>query len=55
MIRLCGTLSGEHGTGLAKCAFMTRAIDPVVLALMRSIKRQFDPDGILNHGNLLPD
>ena len=52
---LDGTLSGEHGIGLAKREFMPRAVDPVALELMRRIKTQFDPDGILNPGKLLPD
>ncbi len=54
VIRLGGTLSGEHGIGLAKREFMPRALDPQALALMQAIKRQFDPDGILNPGKLLP-
>ncbi|MGA9334036.1 MAG: FAD-linked oxidase C-terminal domain-containing protein [Rudaea sp.] len=54
VIKLDGTLSGEHGIGLAKRDFLTRALDPVALQLMRGIKRQFDPDGILNPGKLLP-
>ncbi|HET9034009.1 MAG TPA: FAD-linked oxidase C-terminal domain-containing protein [Dokdonella sp.] len=52
---LDGTLSGEHGIGMAKREFMPRALDAVSLELMRRIKRQFDPDGILNPGKLLPD
>ncbi len=55
MIRLDGTLSGEHGIGLAKRDFMPRALDANALALMRRIKQEFDPDGILNPGKLLPD
>ncbi|MFI4970188.1 MAG: FAD-binding oxidoreductase [Lysobacterales bacterium] len=54
VIRLDGALSGEHGIGLAKRDFMPRAIDANALALMQAIKRQFDPDGILNPGKLLP-
>jgi len=54
VIRLDGTLSGEHGIGLAKRDFMPRALDANALALMRGIKHQFDPDGILNPGKLLP-
>ncbi|HNR92627.1 MAG TPA: FAD-linked oxidase C-terminal domain-containing protein [Dokdonella sp.] len=54
VLDLDGTLSGEHGIGLAKRPFMTRALDPVALDLMHAIKRQFDPDGILNPGKLLP-
>jgi len=55
VIRLDGTLSGEHGIGLAKRDFMTRALDAQALALMRGVKSTFDPDGILNPGKLLPD
>lgn len=54
VIALDGTLSGEHGIGLAKRGFMARALDPGALDLMRGIKREFDPDGILNPGKLLP-
>jgi D-lactate dehydrogenase (quinone) len=55
VIRLDGTLSGEHGIGLAKRAFLARALDPSALEWMRRIKTLFDPDGILNPGKLLPD
>lgn len=55
VLALGGTLSGEHGIGLAKRDFMPRAIEPATLALMRAIRRDFDPDGILNPGKLLPD
>ena len=55
MLRLGGTLSGEHGVGLEKRDFVRREIDPVTLRLMRDVKRQFDPKGILNPGKSLPD
>ena len=55
VLRLGGTLSGEHGIGLAKRDFLAGALDPAALKLMRAIKQQFDPDGILNPGKLLPD
>jgi D-lactate dehydrogenase len=55
VLALDGTLSGEHGIGLAKRDFLSKALDPVALALMRRIKTQFDPDGILNPGKLLPE
>jgi D-lactate dehydrogenase len=51
---LGGTLSGEHGIGLAKREFMDAALDPGALDLMRGLKRLFDPAGILNPGKLLP-
>ncbi|MDQ2703003.1 MAG: FAD-binding protein [Pseudomonadota bacterium] len=51
---LGGTLSGEHGIGMAKRDFMQQAIDAPTLALMRQVKAAFDPDAILNPGKLLP-
>lgn len=53
-LSLGGTLSGEHGIGVAKRDFMPQAVDPPTLAMMRAIKAAFDPDGILNPGKLLP-
>jgi len=54
-LALGGTLSGEHGIGLAKREFMPQAVGAQTLALMRQLKRVFDPDAILNPGKLLPD
>jgi D-lactate dehydrogenase len=54
VLRLGGTLSGEHGVGLEKRDFVDREIDPVTLGLMHAIRRQFDPRGILNPGKGLP-
>ena len=54
VLSLDGTLSGEHGVGLEKRDFIDREIDPVTLDLMRNIKQQFDPLGILNPGKMLP-
>lgn len=54
-LALGGTLSGEHGIGLAKRDFMPQAVGAQTLALMRQLKQVFDPDGILNPGKLLPD
>ncbi|MEW6331130.1 MAG: FAD-linked oxidase C-terminal domain-containing protein [Pseudomonadota bacterium] len=54
VLALGGTLSGEHGIGMAKRDYINRAIDPVTLDLMRAIKRQFDPRGILNPGKIFP-
>ncbi|EGV49892.1 FAD-binding oxidoreductase [Candidatus Endoriftia persephone] len=52
VLALGGTISGEHGVGLAKRDFVPREIDPPTLELMRAIKRQFDPNNILNPGKL---
>ena len=53
VIELDGTLSGEHGVGLEKRDFIDRDIERPTLRLMRDIKRQFDPNGILNPGKVL--
>jgi D-lactate dehydrogenase len=53
-LALRGTLSGEHGIGLAKRDFMTQAFTPATLAAMRAIKHALDPDDILNPGKVLP-
>jgi D-lactate dehydrogenase len=54
VIELEGTISGEHGVGVLKRDFVQREIDPATLGLMRNIKHQFDPKGILNPGKSLP-
>ena len=51
---LGGTLTGEHGTGTAKIGQMRRHFGPVELAAFRTIKRVFDPGGVLNPGVMLP-
>ena len=53
VIALDGQVSGEHGIGLVKRELLARALLPATLALMRAIKAQFDPDGLLNPGKLL--
>ncbi|KRG42021.1 dimethylmenaquinone methyltransferase [Stenotrophomonas pictorum JCM 9942] len=53
-LELGGTLSGEHGIGVAKRDFMAQAFSPATLATMRAIKQALDPDGILNPGKVLP-
>ena len=52
MIEKSCTLSGEHGVGREKRAFVAREIDPVTLQLMRDIKQVFDPHNILNPGKM---
>ena len=54
VLSLGGTLSGEHGIGVAKRDWMERAFDAPTLAAMRAIKAALDPDGILNPGKVLP-
>jgi D-lactate dehydrogenase len=54
VVRLGGTLSGEHGVGLEKRDFIHRELDDATLAVMRGIKCRLDPNGILNPGKGLP-
>lgn len=51
-VSLGGTLSGEHGIGLAKRPYMPIAMKAMNLELMRGIKKVFDPKGILNPGKI---
>lgn len=54
VLKLNGTLSGEHGVGIEKRDFVDREIEPVTLALMKRIKKEFDPNEILNIGKMFP-
>ncbi len=54
VLRMQGTISGEHGIGLVKREWVGRELDATSLRLMRAIKAQFDPDGILNPGKAFP-
>ena len=51
-VSLGGTLSGEHGIGIAKRPYMPIALGETNLQLMRGIKKVFDPNGILNPGKI---
>jgi glycolate oxidase len=53
-IRLGGTITGEHGVGLAKRRFLAREQGTAMIELQRRIKRALDPDDILNPGKILP-
>ncbi|WP_406672159.1 FAD-binding oxidoreductase [Natronospira sp.] len=55
VLSLRGTLSGEHGIGYDKKQFVVLEIEPAALELMKQIKKQFDPAGILNPGKLFPE
>ncbi len=48
VLELGGTLSGEHGIGRIKQAFLYRELSSEALRLMTAIRRQFDPGGVLN-------
>lgn len=50
----CGSISAEHGIGQMKVAELGRLGDPAQLAILRSVKRALDPQGLLNPGKLVP-
>ena len=47
-----GAISGEHGIGFDKKAYLPIQMDNVLLNLMKGIKRSFDPNNILNPGKI---
>ena len=51
-VRRGGTITGEHGVGLAKKPFLEQAIGSVNIELMRKLKQLFDPNSILNPGKM---
>jgi len=53
-LELGGTISGEHGVGLTKSAYISMEIPPSELDLMKKIKAVFDPKNILNPGKIFP-
>jgi glycolate oxidase len=55
VVELGGTLSGEHGIGLEKSAYMPWIFTPDDLDAMKRVKSAFDPEGILNPGKIFPD
>ena len=47
-----GSITGEHGIGLAKAPWFAGAIGPVAMQLHRTLKQALDPSGILNPGKM---
>ncbi len=52
-IALGGTLTGEHGIGLAKKQFIPLEISPAEVQIWKNIKNSFDPNGIMNPGKFV--
>lgn len=52
VVKLGGTISGEHGIGLVQKPYMNIAFSELSLSIMRSIKKVFDPNSILNPGKI---
>ncbi len=51
---LGGTMSGEHGVGLAKQPYIHLELKPAQVAAMQAIKEALDPNNILNPGKMFP-
>ncbi len=51
-IRLGGTITGEHGIGLAKKSFLPKFAGEAQMRVMRELRRALDPNGILNPGKM---
>ncbi len=52
-LALGGTITGEHGVGLAKKAFLRGQMGDGSYGLLRQVKRTLDPDNLLNPGKIL--
>jgi D-lactate dehydrogenase (cytochrome) len=52
VIAMGGTMSGEHGVGIAKQRFLPLELSPESIRLQRAIKLLFDPNLILNPGKV---
>jgi FAD/FMN-containing dehydrogenase len=51
--RLGGSISAEHGVGLARKSDIARRKQPAEIAMMRAVKAALDPKGIMNPGKML--
>lgn len=51
-VKLGGTITGEHGTGLAKKQFLEKIAGPAQIGMMRAIKDAIDPNAVLNPGKV---
>jgi glycolate oxidase len=54
VVGLGGTLSGEHGIGTSKAAYLPLEQGPELIALQQRLKAVFDPKGLLNPGKIFP-
>jgi glycolate oxidase len=54
VVSVGGTLTGEHGVGLSKSAYLPLEQSAEVIALQKRLKDAFDPRGLLNPGKIFP-
>ena len=53
IIKIGGTITGEHGDGLARSEYVKKQYGSKNYKLFRELKKQFDPDNILNPGKII--
>jgi glycolate oxidase len=51
-IRLGGTITGEHGVGLAKKSFLPKFLGDAQMRVLRELRKTLDPNGVLNPGKM---
>jgi glycolate oxidase len=51
-VSIGGTITGEHGVGLAKKSFLPKALGELNMDVMKRVRAAFDPNGILNPGKM---
>ncbi|OGQ95272.1 MAG: glycolate oxidase subunit GlcD [Deltaproteobacteria bacterium RIFOXYD12_FULL_57_12] len=54
VLQLAGTISGEHGIGLTKAAYLPLELQETNIRIMRGLKNLFDPHDIMNPGKIFP-
>jgi len=54
-VELGGTLSGEHGIGVTKAAYLPLEQPTELITLQQNLKKVFDPKGLLNPGKIFPN
>lgn len=53
-LELGGTITGEHGVGIAKAPYLEWKVGSTGMEILRGIKQVFDPDHLLNPGKIFP-
>ena len=53
-VRLGGSITGEHGVGMEKRAYLGEMFEPSDLELMAELRRAIDPKEVANRGKMLP-
>jgi glycolate oxidase len=51
-LSLGGTITGEHGVGLAKKAYLKRQLGDASYGLLKRVKQVLDPGNLLNPGKI---